>query len=136
MRSCGFSYSGNLVMYTTDQAMGRPCECFIYDHRDGSQMSQEKPVLRITLPKSKHKITTAVWGALDEFLIFGHDQGELSQWDAQTGEEVVTKYEEHQGKIHGMQLSKDGSMLITASKDTTAKVRLVACCFILLPSVG
>lgn len=109
-------------MFTTDQAMGRPCECFIYDHRDGAQMSQEKPLLKITLPKTENKITTAVWGALDEFLIFGHEKGELSQWDTKTGEQVVAKYDDHKGKINDLQLSKDGSMLITASKDTTSKV--------------
>lgn len=63
-----------------------------------------------------------MWGALDEYLIFGHDGGELSQWDTQTGEEVVTMYEDHKAKINDLQLSKDGSMLITSSKDTYSKV--------------
>lgn len=74
------------------------------------------------LPKSKSKITSAVWGALDEFLIFGHDGGELTQWDVKMREEVITKYEDHKAKINDLQLSKDGSMLITSSKDTYAKV--------------
>lgn len=85
-------------------------------------------MMRITLPKTMSKITAAVWGALDEFLIFGHEGGELTQWDVNTGEEVVAKYEAHKNKINDLQLSKDGTMVVTSSKDTTSKVSI----FILL----
>jgi len=122
VRSTGFSYSGNMVMFTTDQAMGRPCECFIYDQRDGAQMSSQKPFQRITIPKSRSKITAGVWGALDEYLIFGHDGGELTQWDVTDGEEIVTKYEDHKSKINDLQMSADKTMLITSSKDTYSKL--------------
>jgi len=27
------------------------------------------------------KVTSALWGTLDEFIITGHDNGELVQWD-------------------------------------------------------
>ena len=74
------------------------------------------------MPRTKSKITAAVWGALDEYLIFGHDGGELSQWDTKTVQEVACTYEDHKAKINDLQLSKDGSMLITSSKDTYAKV--------------
>lgn len=39
VRTCGLSFSGNLVMYTTDKAMSQPCEMLIYDLRDEGQMS-------------------------------------------------------------------------------------------------
>ncbi|KAF6030184.1 EIF3I [Bugula neritina] len=122
VRSVGFSYSGNMIMFTTDQAMRKPCECFIYDCRDGSQISQEKPAVQITIPQTQNKITSALWGALDEYLIFGHEKGELSQWDIKNVEEVITKYEDHRDKVNDLQLSKDGSMLISSSKDTYAKL--------------
>lgn len=32
-------------------------------------------------PNSKSKVTSAVWGPLDEVIITGHENGELSQWD-------------------------------------------------------
>lgn len=85
-------------------------------------VGQQKPIVQITLPDQKSKITAAVWGALDEYLIFGHDGGELSQWDIKSGEEVAAKYDDHKAKINDLQLSKDGSMLITSSKDTFSKV--------------
>lgn len=77
---------------------------------------------QITIPKTKSKITAAVWGALDEYLIFGHDGGELTQWDVKYGEEMVAKYEDHKNKINDLQMSKDRTMLITSSKDTYSKV--------------
>jgi len=39
VRTCGLSFSGNLVMYTTDKAMSQPCEMLVYDSRDEGQMS-------------------------------------------------------------------------------------------------
>jgi len=40
VRTCGLSFSGNLVMYTTDKAMSQPCEMLVYDLRDEGQMSK------------------------------------------------------------------------------------------------
>lgn len=40
VRSCGFSFSANLIMLTTDKTMGFPCDILVYDVRDGSQISQ------------------------------------------------------------------------------------------------
>lgn len=42
---------------------------------------------------------------------------------SQTGEKV-NSVKEHTKNINDIQLSKDGSMFITASKDTSAKVRV------------
>ena len=40
VRTCGLSFSGNLVMYTTDKAMSQPCEMLVYDLRDEGQLSE------------------------------------------------------------------------------------------------
>ncbi|CAF1511041.1 unnamed protein product, partial [Didymodactylos carnosus] len=32
-RTCAFSYDGHMVLYSTDEAMGRPCELFVVDIR-------------------------------------------------------------------------------------------------------
>jgi len=34
-----------------------------------------------SVPSSKSKITSAVWGPLDEVIITGHENGDLCQWD-------------------------------------------------------
>ena len=40
VRTCGFSYSGNMIMFTTDKTMGKNCEIHIFDARDPNQMSK------------------------------------------------------------------------------------------------
>jgi translation initiation factor 3 subunit I len=36
VRTCGFSYSGNLVFYSTDRSMGKECSIFVRDIRQSS----------------------------------------------------------------------------------------------------
>ena len=40
VRSNGYSYSGHMIFYTTDRAMGQPCELLVYDTRDEYQISK------------------------------------------------------------------------------------------------
>lgn len=49
VRTCGLSFSGNLVMYTTDKAMSQPCEMLVYDLRDERQMSK---FIHFTVPQT------------------------------------------------------------------------------------
>jgi translation initiation factor 3 subunit I len=119
IRTCGFSFSGNLIMYTTDKAMGQPCEMLVYDLRDSDQIRNNEPLWTVQMPKSK--VTSAIWGPLDELIITGHDNGDLNQWDVKAQTDVMTT-SEHTKQINDIQLSKDMNFLITASKDATAKL--------------
>ena len=38
VRTCGFSYGANTIMFSTDRTMGQECTVAIYDIRDDSQM--------------------------------------------------------------------------------------------------
>lgn len=40
VRTCGFSFSGHDVMYSTDKTMGRSCEVLFFDTRDQSQLGE------------------------------------------------------------------------------------------------
>jgi translation initiation factor 3 subunit I len=117
VRTCLFSYSGNVVVYSTDQAMGKPCEIFIADVRDSQQLGES--TTRTTVQYSK--VTSILWGAVDETVITGHENGKLTLWDLKTNK-IVTTAEDHVGSINDMQACKDGTMFITASKDNTAKL--------------
>jgi translation initiation factor 3 subunit I len=119
IRTCGFSFSANLIMYTTDKAMGQPCELSVFDLRSSEQMRSGKPLWSQEMSKSK--VTSAVWGPLDEVIITGHENGDLCQWDI-TSEEMVRKVSEHSKQINDIQMSKDNNCFITASKDFTAKL--------------
>jgi len=60
-----------------------------------------------------------VFHGLDDLLITGHDNGDLVQWDVKSGKKLKMS-SDHGKTITDMQTSKDGSMLITASKDCTS----------------
>ena len=119
VRSCGFSYSGNLIFYTTDKAMGHDCKVQIFDIRDSSQIENNEPMMSI--PITKAKVSAAIWGPLDEYIVTGHENGDLCQWDVKTGN-IIKAVRNHNKQINDVQLSKDMTMLITASKDATAKL--------------
>lgn len=121
VRSCGFSYSANYVMLTTDKTMGFPCEILIYDIRDGNQMLSGEPQQKITIPTSEPKITSAIWCGLDEVIITGHENGECRQYEMKSTE-LLNSNKEHTKQINDIQLSKDGNWFITASKDFSAKL--------------
>jgi len=118
-RTCGFSYSGHMFLYSTDEAMGQSSKLFVYDARDEYQMSNAEPFLCI--PMDKSKITAAQWGPLDEYIITGHENGELCQWDIKSGE-LITFATEHNKDITDLQLSHDQTMFISSSKDHLAKL--------------
>lgn len=73
------------------------------------------------IPCNDSKITSAVWGPLGECIIAGHESGELNQYSAKSGE-VLVNVKEHSRQINDIQLSRDMTMFVTASKDNTAKV--------------
>jgi len=80
VRTCGFSYSANLAVFSTDKALGHQCEMFIMDVRNvDSTLSQEDAISRILV--NGPRISAILWGALDETIITGHEDGEIKLWD-------------------------------------------------------
>ena len=118
VRTALFSYCGNLIFYTTDQAMKKPFEMTVVDIR-----TQEK-VFNFTNPtdQPKEKPSASLWGPLDETLITGHDNGMLTKWDLRNVGEKLIAEQLHKSTINDMQFNKEQTMFITASKDTTAKL--------------
>nr|CAD7412058.1 unnamed protein product [Timema cristinae] len=120
VRTCNFSYSGNMAVYSTDKQLGHQCEMMIIDVRNVDEsLGSSEPILRI--PFNESKVTSLLWGALDEIIITGHENGDISQWDLRNGKKLMA-ISDHSGSINDMQMNKDGTMFITASKDKTAKL--------------
>lgn len=91
VRTCSYSYSGNQAAYSTDKAMGQSCELFLIDIRMiDSSLADEKPILR--LPILQSKITSMLWGTLDETMITGHQDGQISLWDLRVHIFIKLKY--------------------------------------------
>jgi len=116
VRTCNFSYSGNMVCFTTDKQMGYPCEIMVVDSR---VFTTEEPILKIPVPPGAPKVTSMIWSGLDDYLLTGHDNGDLVQWDMKTHKKLKL-VSDHQKAIADMQPHRDGTMFITASKDNTA----------------
>ncbi|XP_026468540.1 eukaryotic translation initiation factor 3 subunit I-like [Ctenocephalides felis] len=120
VRTCNFSFSGNQAAYSTDSSKSSSCELYIIDVRNAdSSMSKADPILRIPIPESK--VTAMLWGPLDETVLTGHENGSISQWDLKTGK-LLNSVNDHTKVINDMQMSRDGTMFVTASKDMTAKL--------------
>jgi len=124
VRSCGFSYSGKQVFYTTDKSMGRQCEILFFDIAECLSTDTPKPYL--TIPVTDSKVTSAVWGSLDEVLLTGHENGTLTKWDPKSGESLAS-VKGHGDKINDIQKSTDEMMFITASKDNLSKLYDLEC---------
>jgi len=119
VRACQFSYSGNMVAYSTDRAMGQQCVINIVDVRTFS--NQDKTIMSLPIPAKGPKVTSLIWNGLDDLIVTGHDNGDIVQWDVKTHQKVKIS-SEHQKAISDLQLSSDRTMFISASKDTTAKL--------------
>jgi len=119
VRTCQFSYSGNMVAYSTDRAMGQQCVINIVDTRTFS--NQDKTIMSLPIPAKGPKVTSLIWNGLDDLIVTGHDNGDIVQWDVKTHQKVKIS-SEHQKAISDLQLSSDRTMFISASKDTTAKL--------------
>ncbi|KAJ8268228.1 hypothetical protein COCON_G00134000 [Conger conger] len=119
VRTCGFDFSGNIIMFSTDKQMGYQCFMNFFDLRDPQQIEDNQPYSSV--PCNESKITSAVWGPLGEFVIAGHENGEINQFSAKSGE-ILKKVKEHSKQINDIQPSVDLTMVITASKDNSAKV--------------
>lgn len=120
VRTANFSYSGNQAAYSTDSSNKQVSNLVIIDVRcvDASTSTAE-PILRIPFPQSK--ITAALWANLDQSIITGHENGTISLYDLRNAKEL-NSVRDHTANINDMQMSKDGTMFVTASKDTSAKL--------------
>lgn len=78
-----------------------------------------EPVRAMTCPASR--INEALWGALNQTVISGHEDGSLRLWDVETGKEVL-KVHDHKKSVNSLQFNADGTMILTASSDGTSKL--------------
>uniref|UniRef100_A0A674DHS9 Serine-threonine kinase receptor-associated protein n=1 Tax=Salmo trutta TaxID=8032 RepID=A0A674DHS9_SALTR len=103
---------GNIIMFSTDKQMGYQCFLNYFDLQDN------QPYL--TVPCAESKITSAVWGPLGEFVIAGHENGEINQFSAKSGE-VLKKVKEHNRSTTSRPPCLTLQLLITSSPSKTER---------------
>lgn len=99
--------------------MMKDCEVQVFDLRDEIKLDKQTPIVKF--PLTTPKITAALWGEMDMTIIAGHEDGEICHYDMKTNKKTYSN-REHTKAISDLQLSQDGTMLISSSKDQTAKL--------------
>ncbi|KAJ8866206.1 hypothetical protein PR048_033730, partial [Dryococelus australis] len=104
VRTCNFSYSANMAAYSTDKQLRQQCEMNIIDVRTVDESIGALHLLCCRRAASEGKACQA-------------DVAER-----ENNGKILNMVKDHTGSINDMQMSKDGTMFITASKDKTAKL--------------
>jgi translation initiation factor 3 subunit I len=124
-RRCGWSFSGNLFFVSFDCVGARasnPSELLVFDVRDLSNSGPDGPVPVWRRPIENSKLTAAVWAHLDDRIITGHENGDVSLYDLTSRSRTANGAGLHRGRVVDIQMSSDQAMAVTASKDTTARL--------------
>lgn len=134
-----FSEDGKQLLAVTEKRMGFLGTIVVFDIKidvDAEQTNER--TLTITCDESK--ATVAGWSFLAKYIIAGHEDGSVSQYDAkvslserwfgansnyrQTGELLQnTQAHDVDLQVTDLQWAPDRTYFITSSKDKTAKVR-------------
>ena len=134
VRSVGFSYSAQVVFYTTLSQMNKQASLNIVDMREGAatpwMIRADEPNQPATLQTARSfpmqsGAYAAVWSGLDHYIVTGSDKGELNQYDLRStsADPVNFNSDAHNKKrINDLQISADQTCLLSSSKDHTAKL--------------
>lgn len=115
-----FSEDGRRLLGVTEKRMGYLGTIVVVDVIPSVDAEQsDERTLEITLEESK--ATVAGFSYLGDYIIAGHEDGSISQWDARTGSKLYS-LQVHQDTITDLQWSPDRTYFITSSKDKTAKL--------------
>lgn len=123
VRTSLFGYSGKLLLFSTDDLMGITPEINIIDVTSGEQIIEFNP-LKIAKEGSESKVLASLWGLADETFVTGDESGNIIQWDMRNYE-IIKEVKVHSNQINDLQYNADQTMFVSASKDKTAKVRLI-----------
>ncbi|CZT01809.1 Eukaryotic translation initiation factor 3 subunit I [Rhynchosporium agropyri] len=119
-----FNENGTQLLAVTEKRMGFLGTIVVLNIKADVEAEQdEERALVITCEESK--ATVAGWSYMSKYIIAGHEDGSVSQYDAKSGEQLYN-VEVHEGEALGfitdLQWSPDRTYFITASKDKTAKL--------------
>lgn len=114
-----FSEDGTQLLGVTERRQGQLSSIMVFDiNQDGEQ--PETYTMRIVVDDIP-KVTVAGFSYLSKFIIAGHEDGSVTQYDSKDGSELIHVYP-HEAQITDLQWSSDRTYFITASKDKTAKL--------------
>jgi translation initiation factor 3 subunit I len=117
-----FNEDGTKVLGCTEKRMGYLSNIVVFSVNPDPEAEQTDE-RELTIVCDESKATVAGWSYLSKYIIAGHEDGSVSQYDAKTGELIDNVPIHELGQpIVDIQWSPDRTYFITASKDKTAKV--------------
>jgi len=108
-------------MYSNDSTLKESCYIYVRDLR---LPESSDPIKQIDITGMKYaKITSSIWGTLEDTIITGHEMGEIMMWDMRKKtNESLLRIRPHSKKVMDLQKDKEGTCFVSASKDYTAKL--------------
>ncbi|CAP61703.1 uncharacterized protein PODANS_4_2730 [Podospora anserina S mat+] len=117
-----FNEDGTKLLGVTEKRMGHLGTIVVLDIKvDPDAEQSDEKVLTIVCEESK--ATVAGWSYLSKYIIAGHEDGSVSQYDGKTGDLIYNVNVHELGSpITDLQWNQDRTYFITASKDKSAKL--------------
>jgi translation initiation factor 3 subunit I len=119
-RACHLSVGEQLLAFTTDSFIGAPPQIHLVD-MDLEHFERQGSAPKSSIKCPNGRVTRVYFTDCNRVLITSHDGGWVRRWDAETGD-LLQEVQVHEDAIQDMQMSPDGSFVITASLDKTAKL--------------
>ncbi|ROV92351.1 hypothetical protein VMCG_09147 [Cytospora schulzeri] len=118
-----FNEDGTKLLGVTEKRMGHLGTIVVLDVNTTDVNAEQNPEKVMTIVCDDSKATVAGWSYMSKYIIAGHEDGSVSQFDGKTGD-MVYKINPHELglQVTDLQWSPDRTYFITASKDKTARL--------------
>ena len=115
-----FSPDGRQLLGVTEKRVGHLSTIVVYDVEEDPEAEQSSEhSLRIVCDDAKATVAGFSYGG--RYIVSGHEDGTVNQYDAKTGE-LYDSITVHEDTITDLQWAPDRSYFVTSSKDKTAKL--------------
>jgi translation initiation factor 3 subunit I len=101
IKRCEFSPDGRQLLGVTEKRSGHLSTIVVYEiNPDPTAQQSDEQLLRIVCDESK--ATVAGFSYLAKYIISGHEDGSITQWDGKTGELLDSNYDVHEPDMQSM----------------------------------
>lgn len=110
------------LLVVTEEHMGQTGTIWVFPLDIENQKNQTTtPRNIINYAEGQKKFTSASWTHDGKYIIAGHANGEVSKYDAESGD-LICSTKPHELTVTDLQMSPDKSYFVTSSKDKTGKL--------------